>query len=75
MSLILLHSAAWNKGPGNKQCRQARMPFKSTVDKSDPCWMNEDKLAQHRTNTGKQEKYFEVVLLEEEKKMFCLIIF
>lgn len=71
--LVFLHSVALEKSVG-RECRQAKEPFKRMVGKSDPCWMNEDKLAGHWTNRKSKEKWFKVVLLEEERKCFVLFL-
>lgn len=68
---VFLHFAALEKSL-RRECRQAKEPFKSMVGNSDPCWMNEDRLAGHWTNRKSKEKWFKVVLLEEERKCFVL---
>lgn len=61
--------------PQNKgQRRQEKEPLKSTVGKSDPCWMNEDTPAGHWPRE-KEKNVLKLVLLEGEKKCFCLCFF
>lgn len=62
--------------PQNKgQSRQAKKLLKSTVGKSDPCWMNEDKPAGHWPREKREDKCFSSsASARGEKKCFLNII-